>query len=86
MNGSERVAHILNAARQAVRSLGKRPAFTLPVLLTLTLALAAAVVAFTVVDNVLLKPLPYPNQEALVDVAHEAPALGLAELGASPAS
>jgi putative ABC transport system permease protein len=85
MNGLERVALILSAARQAVRGLSKRPAFTLPVLLTLTLAIAAAVVAFTVVDNVLLKPLPYPQQDALVDVAHEAPALGLAELGASPA-
>ena len=85
MIGSERVARTLNAARQAATSLSKRPAFTLPVLLTLTLAIAAAVVAFAVVDNVLLKPLPYPNQESLVDVAHEAPGLGLAELGASPA-
>jgi hypothetical protein len=52
---------------------------------TLALAIGTTVVAFSVVDNVLLQPLPYPNQDALVDVVHEAPAAGLSELGASPA-
>jgi putative ABC transport system permease protein len=85
MRTVDHISSLWHAARHAARSLSKRPSFALPVLATLALAIAATVVAFSVVDNVLLKPLPYPEQEALVDVAHEAPALGLDELGASPA-
>jgi predicted permease len=85
MSLAEDASRLAQGSRQTLRGLAARPAFTLPVLLTLSLAIAATVVAFTVVDNVLLEPLPYPDQDALVDVAHEAPAAGLDELGASPA-
>jgi predicted permease len=79
------VSRFFHGGRNAVRSLANRPSFTLPVLVTLALAIGATVVAFTIVDNVLLKPLPYQNPDALVDVVHEAPAAGLHEIGASPA-
>jgi putative ABC transport system permease protein len=39
---------------------------------------------FSVVNGILLRPLPYPEQDRLVELVHEAPALGLDELFASP--
>lgn len=81
----EHVAPFFRGVRNAVTRLANRPSFTLPVLVTLASAIGATVVAYTVVDNVLLKPLPYPNPDALVDVVHEAPAVGLDEIGGSPA-
>ena len=85
MKNVEGVSRFVQGARHAARGLAIRPSFTVPVLATLGLAIGGTVVAFSVVDNVLLKPLPYPNQDALVDVAHEAPGAGLDELAASPA-
>jgi predicted permease len=85
MSTADHLSPFLHGFRHTLRSLANRPSFTAPVLVSLSLAIAATVLAFSVVDNVLLKPLPYPDQDALVDVAHAAPAAGLEELGASPA-
>ena len=40
---------------------------------------------FSVVNGVLLRPLPYPEQERLIDVVHQAPGLGIGRLYASSA-
>jgi len=52
----------------AMRTMRKQPAFTALAILTLGLGIGATTVMFTVVNGVLLKPLPYPEPERLVAV------------------
>lgn len=49
-----------------VRSLARTPGFTLAAVTALTLGLGASTAIFSVVDAVLLKPLPYPDPEQIV--------------------
>jgi len=59
--------------RQVVRGLRRNPTFTAATLLTLALAIGANTAVFTVVDGVLLNPLPYPEPDSLVSVLTRAP-------------
>src|SRR6059058_3433545 len=60
---------LLHEIRLAVRSLVKRPGFALVAIITLALGIGASTAIFSVLDAVLLRPLPYPNQERLVEVS-----------------
>ena len=64
---------LLGALRLQARSLAKAPSFAVTVLLTLAIGIGATVAVFSVVNSVLLKPLPYPDAEQLVAVWHVAP-------------
>jgi len=57
----------------AGRSLLRRPAYAAAVIITLTLGTAVTTTLFTVVETVLLRPLPYPDGEQLVTVAEASP-------------
>lgn len=56
--------------RYAVRRLVAAPAFTAAIVVTLALGIGANTAIFSVVNAVLLRPLPFPDSERLVDVNH----------------
>ena len=53
------MAETFNELRQAARALAKRPGYAFVAAFTLALGIAANVAIFTVVNAVLLEPLPY---------------------------
>ena len=72
--------------RVGLRGLARNPGFTATVLLTLSIGIGAATAMFSVVNGVLLQPLPYPEQDRLIELVHEAPAIGIDQVFASPAA
>ena len=72
--------------RQIVRRLWRAPVFTVITLITLAAGVGANIAVFSVVDGVLLKPLPYPHPESLVGVWHTAPGLNLDDVNMAPSN
>jgi predicted permease len=70
--------------QQVVRRLGRAPLFTAITLFTLAIAIGANTVVFSVVNGILLKPLPFPHPEELIGVWHTAPGINIKELNISP--
>jgi putative ABC transport system permease protein len=70
--------------RLAVRALSRAPAFTLAVLITLALGIGASTAIFSVINGVLLRPLPYRDGDRVVHVTQPATLAEVKNVGLSP--
>lgn len=73
----------LTSLRQILRNLASHRAFTIAAVVTLALGIGANAAIFSVVNGLLLKPLPYPDGERLVEVYNSYPTSGLEYAGSS---
>jgi len=76
----------LQSLTHAIRVLRRNPGFTLSALAVLTLGIGANTAIFSVVNAVLLKPLPFPGSDSIVTVNHVPPAAAFPGLKRFPAS
>ena len=67
-----------------LRRFTRAPMFTAIALITLAIGIGANTAVFSVVNGVLIKPLPYPNSDELVGVWHSAPGVNIPKLNVSP--
>src|ERR1017187_2934939 len=72
--------------RYGARLLAKAPAFTVVALLTLALGMGATTAIFSVVDTVLLKPLPFREAERLLVIWEKNPSQNRFKLFVAPAN
>ena len=72
--------------KQVLHRLRRVPVFTAVTLITLAVGVGANTAIFSVIEGVLLKPLPYPHPDELVGVWHKAPGLNVDELPAAPSN
>src|SRR5467141_5288410 len=70
--------------KQVFRRLGRAPMFTAVTLITLAAGIGGNTVVFSVLEGVLIKPLPYPKPDELVGVWLTAPGIKLKEFQLSP--
>src|SRR6516225_2102268 len=69
---------------QVLRRLRRAPLFAIVILITLAAGVGATAAIFSVVEGVLLKPLPYPKADELAGVWLTAPGVNIKELNLSP--
>src|ERR1700730_4182396 len=75
-----------NALKQLFRRLRRAPLFTIVTLITLAAGVGANTTVFSVLEGILLKPLPYSQPEELVGVWHNAPGINIPELNMAPSN
>jgi predicted permease len=77
---------LLKQLQQVLRRLANAPLFTAITLITLAAGIGGNTAVFSVLESVLLKPLPYPHPEQLIAVWHTAPGINLPDLNTSPSN
>ena len=72
--------------RHGARRLGRAPAFTTAAVVTLTLGVGATTAVFSIVNGVLLRPLPFPRSDRLVELSHTLTISGVTNVDQSDAT
>jgi predicted permease len=72
--------------KQVFRRLAHAPLFTAITLITLAAGVGGNTVVFSVLESVLLKPLPYPKPNELIGVWHTAPGINIIDLNMAPSN
>ena len=80
-DSNDRIKGIGSDVRFALRTLGKNPVFAAVAILTLALGIGANTAIFSVVNGVLLKPLPFPEPQRLLSVWQVETGTGKADRG-----
>ena len=62
---------LLRDFRYAFRTMGRNPGFTIVVVTTMALSIGTATSIFSIADAVLLRPLPYPQPERIVEIGRD---------------
>jgi putative ABC transport system permease protein len=70
--------------KHVLRRLLHSPMFTAITVITLAVGIGANSAIFTVIEGILLKPLPYPHSEELIAVSHAAPGVSFTDTGSAP--
>jgi predicted permease len=76
----------IQVLRHAARRLLRAPTFTVATILTLMLGIGAVAAVFTVVNGVLLRPLPFADAGQLVDLSHTLTISGITRVNQSDAT
>ena len=79
----EWIESVWSDVRYALRTLRRMPVFTTVAIVTLALGIGATTAMFTLVNSILLRPLPYPNADRLVRTMQSYPEKGLDTWGTS---
>jgi putative ABC transport system permease protein len=77
---------VVSDLRQAWRTLRRSPAFAFVTVVTLALGIGATVAIFTVLEGILLRPLPYNHPERIVRLWESSPERGLERFEVLPGS
>ncbi len=78
------LARLIIDFRYAFRTLRRSMGFTIAAATTLAIGVGANTAIFSVVNGILLEPLPFPDADRLTSVWHAAPGLGYDRIGMSP--
>ena len=74
---------LIRDLKYSLRRLARTPGFTFSAVITLALGIGANTAIFSLIDSVLLKPLPFPEPDRLIRVWQTAPGVNIKDLNAS---